>query len=74
MTSFLHEMKKIDPKTQRENKSSNELTDRVTTFALGAEKQVVSDWLTVPVNFRNRLGPKLVALMENNMGFFFLVK
>ena len=47
------------------------MTDRVTTFALGTEKQVVSDWLTVPANFRNRLGPKLVALMENNMGFFF---
>ena len=47
------------------------MTDRVTTLALGAEKQVVSDWLTVPANFRNCLGPKCVAIMGSNMSFFF---
>ena len=56
---------------KEKTRAAIELTERVTTFALGAEKQVVSDRLTVPANFRNRLGPKFVALMENNMGFFF---
>ena len=56
---------------KEKTRAAIQLTDRVTTFALGAEKRVVSDWLTVPANFCNRLGPKLVALMENNMGFFF---
>ena len=60
--------------TKKKTRAAIRLTDRVTTLALGAEKQVVSDWLTVPANFRNRLKPKFVALVENNMGFFFLVK